>query len=396
MRFTGYLNSKNVMVNVGDSTIPWEPYTGGAPSPSPAYPQEVQETGTYNPETGMYEADMVMTGAQILDFEQCLKTWKSQYTQEGRVYKITAIGTGYQAPISFSAEDTKVTLSGIIRDISGSGYRVDLMDSSGNIVGRINKDIKSVTGMASKIRLNFAEAGSGEYTDIMLNAGDTALPWEPYQSDTLHLTADQPWRGIGDVHDEVCDRDGVLGTWRNCINWKPDTIALLNDTYVNTSLYNANKKDLPALKGGGQYTGLCNRLRWGYNTSDTPHFYWDNNASTAKLYVPKGYTPNPEDFTFCGILAIPVWEPFPEDIQKQYRKLKSYAGTTHAWVDDPLQPEVSFRYIKDSKLILSKLEDRLTALEAGQAQTAAAFSYLPPETQAAMIENETRELMNSI
>lgn len=112
------------------------------------------------------------TGAQMIDFEQCLKNWKSQYTQVGgRVYKITAIGTGYQAPVAFSESDIKVTLSGIIRDLSGSGYRVDLIDSSGNIVGRINKDIKSITGLASKIRLNFAETGAGEYSDIMLNAG---------------------------------------------------------------------------------------------------------------------------------------------------------------------------------------------------------------------------------
>lgn len=121
------------------------------------------------------------TGAQLIDFEQCLKNWKSQYTQVGgRVYKITAIGSGYQAPVAFSESDIKVTLSGIIRDLSGSGYRVDLIDSSGNIVGRINKDIKSITGLASKIRLNFAEAGAGEYSDIMLNAGSAALPWEPY------------------------------------------------------------------------------------------------------------------------------------------------------------------------------------------------------------------------
>lgn len=129
---------------------------------------------------GMTE-QVTTTGAQMIDFEQCLKNWKSQYTQVGgRVYKITAIGTGYQAPVAFSESDIKVTLSGIIRDLSGSGYRVDLIDSSGNIVGRINKDIKSITGLASKIRLNFAEAGAGEYSDIMLNAGSAALPWEPY------------------------------------------------------------------------------------------------------------------------------------------------------------------------------------------------------------------------
>lgn len=158
-----------IMLNAGDTALPWEPYTGGAPSPSPDYPQDIISVGT------------VSTGKQMLDFEQCLKEWNSKYTQSnGRVYTVNALGTGFQNPISFSDEDIKVTLSGKVRDISGSAYRIDLLDSSGNLVGRIIKDTKSITGMASKIRLNFAEGGVGEYADIMLNAGDTALPWEPY------------------------------------------------------------------------------------------------------------------------------------------------------------------------------------------------------------------------
>lgn len=158
-----------IMLNAGDTAHPWEPYTGGAPSPSPEYPQDIISVGT------------VSTGAQMLDFEQCLKEWNSKYTQSnGRVYTVNALGTGFQNPISFSDEDIKVTLSGKVRDISGSAYRIDLLDSSGNLVGRIIKDTKSITGMASKIRLNFAEGGVGEYADIMLNAGDTALPWELY------------------------------------------------------------------------------------------------------------------------------------------------------------------------------------------------------------------------
>lgn len=133
------------------------------------------------------------TGAQLLDFEQCLKEWNSKYTQSnGRVYTVNALGTGFQNPISFSDEDIKVTLSGKVRDISGSAYRIDLLDSSGNLVGRIIKDTKSITGMASKIRLNFAEGGVGEYADIMLNAGDTALPWEPYTGGAPSPSPDYP------------------------------------------------------------------------------------------------------------------------------------------------------------------------------------------------------------
>lgn len=33
-----------VMLNAGDTALPWEPYTGGKPSPSPDYPQEIQST----------------------------------------------------------------------------------------------------------------------------------------------------------------------------------------------------------------------------------------------------------------------------------------------------------------------------------------------------------------
>lgn len=34
-----------LMINVGDATIPYEPYTGGKPSPSPEYPQEIESVG---------------------------------------------------------------------------------------------------------------------------------------------------------------------------------------------------------------------------------------------------------------------------------------------------------------------------------------------------------------
>lgn len=135
----------------------------------------------------------VTTGAQLLDFEQCLKEWNSKYTcSDGRVYTVNALGAGFQNPISFSDEDIKVTLSGKVRDISGSRYRIELMDSSGNLVGRIDKDTNSITVMASKIRLNFTEGGAGEYADIMLNAGDTPLPYEPYTGGAPSPSPDYP------------------------------------------------------------------------------------------------------------------------------------------------------------------------------------------------------------
>lgn len=36
---------KSIMLNSGTTALPWEPYTGGAPSPSPDYPQEIKSVG---------------------------------------------------------------------------------------------------------------------------------------------------------------------------------------------------------------------------------------------------------------------------------------------------------------------------------------------------------------
>ena len=399
MRFTGYLDSKNVMVNVGDSALPWEPYTGGAPSPSPAYPQEVQETGTYNPETGMYEADMVMTGAQLFDADQ-FTVEKNGVIFTAKEGTVTVKGTATNHTSILLGKATlqpgTYTLSGCPKGGSNAKYQLVLYGER-SIYDMGNGSTFNVTAKNDSSVSFYVYAGNTVdlIVNPMLNAGSTALPWEPYQSDTLHLTADQPWRGTGDVHDEVRERDGVLGTLRCCAILKPTKIILISEG-TNTAKYSATWGEYPKVKGGTKYPGLCNALKWEISQEDTPHFYWGDDSTGAVIYVPKGYTPNPEDFTFYGVLAAPVWEPFPEEVQRTYRKLKSYAGTTHAWVDDPMQPEVSFRYIKDSKLVLGKLEDRLAALETAQAQTTAAFGYLPANIQAEMIENETNQLMDSI
>ena len=379
----------------------FEPYTGAAPSPSPAYKQEIQETGTYNPETGMYEADMVMTGAQLFDLEQWLKQVKVEYAKDKSGITITGSGGIYANPMSFAKTDIEVTLSGKLEVLAGTNYRFELLDQNMNVVGSFFSGSKPITAIASKIRMNYYNIGKCRISDIIINKGSTALPWEPYKGmQSLPLTADQPWRGIGDVHDEVCDRDGVLGTWRRYATTVYNTAAPSEDDILAQTKGIRIKAPKDALYNGKI---LCDKFTreeaWG-NDKLYIFNYGGGAAREIAFRVAVGenkdtfFVDNPIKLVYQ--LAEPYFVPFPEEIQRAYRKLKSYAGTTHAWVDDPLQPEVSFRYVKDSKLILGKLEDRLTALEAGQAQTAAAFGYLPANIQAEMIENETNQLMDSI
>ena len=64
-RFTisnDYIDS--FMVNAGQTSLPWEPYTGGQASPSPDYPQEIVSSGKYNEDAQKWEYEITITNAQ--------------------------------------------------------------------------------------------------------------------------------------------------------------------------------------------------------------------------------------------------------------------------------------------------------------------------------------------
>ena len=60
------LNPANyhIMLNEGSTALPYEPYTGGAPSPSPDYPQEIVSAGKYDEETQKWEYEITIANAQ--------------------------------------------------------------------------------------------------------------------------------------------------------------------------------------------------------------------------------------------------------------------------------------------------------------------------------------------
>lgn len=67
------------MLHAGSTPKPWEPYTGGQPSPSPDYPQPIISTGA------------VTTGAQLFDVSKLvLNNAEAEISESGRIIK--AIG----------------------------------------------------------------------------------------------------------------------------------------------------------------------------------------------------------------------------------------------------------------------------------------------------------------
>lgn len=52
------------MLNEGTTALPYEPYTGGQPSPSPDYPQEIVSAGKYNEDAQKWEYEITIANEQ--------------------------------------------------------------------------------------------------------------------------------------------------------------------------------------------------------------------------------------------------------------------------------------------------------------------------------------------
>jgi len=60
----------DIQLETGKVRTSYEPYTGGQPSPSPEYPQEIRSVGKWNEEKQKYEVDVKVTGKNLFDIEK--------------------------------------------------------------------------------------------------------------------------------------------------------------------------------------------------------------------------------------------------------------------------------------------------------------------------------------
>lgn len=201
--------------------------------PSPDNPQEIVSTDV---------TAVTVTGANLFDASALVNNNTSSTVSSDK-RQITVTGSATYAfvhsniPVQLIAGKT-VTISCSISngnpDVSvrcqieivqpNDGKKGFDITSSGSKKFSIPEDI--VTARV-KLYANFSNTvldtpNTVTYSDVMLNIGDTALPWEPYRSKTAAITLTEPLRGIGDVRDRIMCRDGVWGVER-AINQIDDT-----------------------------------------------------------------------------------------------------------------------------------------------------------------------------
>lgn len=283
-----------VMLNEGATALPYEPYTGGAPSPSPDYPQEIVSAGEYDEANGKYNYEIRMGGKNLFDTSII-----SDLSQGGAT--LTNNGDG-----SFTITGTGELAANFANTmyISGDEARKFLKTGTlySNQTGKVPQFYVYAVDSNRNSLFTTASNGECEITEDMLGKinrfyyafysvkGRTITPgvvwpmvwqygddtWEPYKSpQTVTLTSDRPltkW-------DKLTKKAGVWG-------WEYKSVEKQLES------------DFPRIGYDGQYfnfnsflqadiikrtESLCNCLIYNQNVTNDNCFWIDSTGTGLRI-----------------------------------------------------------------------------------------------------------------
>lgn len=192
----------------GDGT--WEPYTGGKPSPSPEYPQEIVNADIKS---------IMIKSAQMFDINNPSSTL-GQWIIAGNKISITNPTSSYLG-LNYNIDVTPNTLYTFYSIIFNDTPNVESMHVSISLLredGTITKNNVIILNNTSSGKFTTTEdtksidiyfrnrtTGNGGYfKDIVLNKGSSVIPWQPYYNpQTISLTLTKPLYGIDNYNDEI-------------------------------------------------------------------------------------------------------------------------------------------------------------------------------------------------
>lgn len=353
---------KEMQLETGTTATPYEPYTGGKPSPSPEYPQEIKNSGKWNEETQKYEIEISISGRNLFDFSTC---------EEGKIFE----GSGN------IVSATNGVLTDFIPCFPNSQYSrsrtgstvVAFYDCDKNKIGfEIVGNTTFVTPEKCRYFRFSAVKTAVDYTKIVACPGQTVMDYEPYREPKFFtITSDRPitkW-------DRLVEQDGQIG-WlykskTATITGKEHYIAPSESYYSGTST-NMYTVDFGLFIKGGEY---CNRLQridgiWGSsntnnigfttNASDQIHIRIYNSllnvsdnatkeekVAAFKTYLTKEYE-NGNPYIVIFQTKDTEFIPLPQSEQNAIRALKTYYPTTVITADGgELDPDIKVTYRKE-------------------------------------------------
>lgn len=351
-----------VQLEKGTTATPYEPYTGGKPSPSPEYPQEIKNSGKWNEETQKYEIEISISGRNLFDFSTC---------EEGKIFE----GSGN----IISA--TNGVLTDFIPCFPNSQYSrsrtestvVAFYDCDKNKIGfEIVGNTTFVTPEKCRYFRFSALKTQVDYTKIVACPGQTVMDYEPYREPKFSIiTSDRPitkW-------DRLVEQGGQIG-WL----YKSKTATITgkehysapSESYYSGTSTNMYTVDFGLFIKGGEYCNRLQRIDGIWDSSNTNNIGFTTNASDQihiriynsllnvsdnatkeekvaafKTYLTKEYE-NGNPYIVIFQTKDTEFIPLPQSEQNAIRALKTYYPTTVITVDGgELDPDIKVTYRKE-------------------------------------------------
>lgn len=204
-----------VQLEESSTVTPYEPYTGGKPSPSPEYPQEIKSGGKWNEEKQKYEVEVMVTGKNLFDKEYAKRKDAWKLPDGGYTYIPIYVGKGKRITVSTSG-NPKIGLNfycAIARTTSKTNENVYTWIYHSTTEKLIKT--KATFSVTESDYIYFSLSGGVDniekflsaFPDFQIEYGEERTDYEPYKEQTLTLTSDRPitkW-------DKLVEQDGQIG-----------------------------------------------------------------------------------------------------------------------------------------------------------------------------------------
>ena len=379
----------------GASATTYEPYSGGKPSPSPEYLQEIVSAGRLNKNTGKYEIDVKITGKNLIPFPYTAIS-RNKGTKNGITWEVLTDGgiklTRTANPETFYLDlDNNLKIGNTLIPPGGTDGRITVnKDASYN--GRLAKAYIAVNKGVTVNRVYYPQ----------IEHGTVFTAHEPYKEQTLTITSDRPitkW-------DRLVEQGGQIG-------WLYNTGEIM---LSEIALWSVQKDNLPDNRTQRIYAILDNAIK-NQHCYATKYYSEEPSVSSIKhkdykciticngnyltLKVDRNIGTTSEDYVnyfrenddkVIYNSTEQEFVPLPQPEQEAIRALATYYPTTV--VSNSEDMEMKLSYVADTKNYTDRKIEQAVSVQIQN--LANLLSLMPLSTQAAMIENDTNNILDNM
>ena len=357
--------NKHVMLEIGSNKTPYEPYTGGKPSPSPEYPQEIKNSGKWNEEKQKYEVDVKVVGKNLFE---------ANYFAKNENYQNKDGDATYWKYATFKVKPNTTYTVSKQKNTNVNGAINNGLYYGGALA--FNNDVNSVKITTKDDGLLYVmffyrneDVNILKEMNIQVELGDTQTPYQPYKEQTLTLTSDRPitkWDRLVEQGGQIgwlYNTDKYIVTGQESFETKPSYVM---EETVDFAFM--NNKQSGIRKAADNF---CNRLTYvdsvwskhdvGFGISGVEvHIRLPLEAIGASSsdesaviktkfseYLKKKYDEG-GPFVFYHKSKTTEFVPLPQSEQNAIRALKTYYPTTVITADGgELDPDIKVTYRKE-------------------------------------------------